>query len=46
MGFEGCGDVAVSLFFAGPAALFGVGLQSLDVGELVGQGGRELGAGV
>src|SRR3954451_11735325 len=34
---EGCGDVPVSCFFSGPAAVLGVGLECLDVGELVGE---------
>src|SRR3954449_11353082 len=40
--FECFGDVPVSLFLAGPAAVGGVGLQRLDVGELVGERRLEL----
>src|SRR5215218_8918854 len=40
---QGVGDVPVAGCFACPAAVFGVGLQGGDVGELVGQGGGELG---
>src|SRR5688572_16036833 len=42
---EGFGDVPVSFFLAGPAAVFGVGLECPDVGELVGERRLELGGG-
>jgi hypothetical protein len=42
---EGCGDAPVSLFLSGLAAVFGVGLDGADVGELVGQRRVEVGGG-
>lgn len=43
MALQGLGDAVVSLSLAGPSAAVGVGVQDLDVGELVGQCWAEFG---
>ncbi len=40
---EGVGDAGVAGGFIGPAAGLSIGLEGLDVGELIGEGAAELG---
>ncbi len=43
MALEGVDDAALAVCFAEPASPFGVGVESVDVGELVLEGRHELG---
>lgn len=42
---QGVGDAFVAGGVVGPAALFGIGFEGVDVGELVGEGVAEFGCG-